>query len=1619
MPVRPLAPSLAHNALKPASQTPRDPQESAFHYFLRVAGLHVPDSANSNDAEIVLAVNPALFRHSLVNALIDHNAGQHNAAQEFLDGFIEWAQDEDLLRKSLQPLHHKIESDSGNDGSNRVGYTESASSGPNPSLLYLLLSVDILQTRLSKYILENIVAFGGSGEDGGGDSPPSSHPSPAILCLRDLRTLATQTRLADPDEVADALLRAIESTSGDIRREAVAAVGDVVGMGRVKAGVATLTNLLDADPAFRPAALEALGNMGLTEGMMSDLRVRLLETLRDPDLATLPLTLRFVLQQSGGAGRGDKQGAEELISSLREHLDADVMADLVEAGEQREAEEASGRKGKGKTRASETGLKVSEEVLVFDQLRGSLRASVELRDAVMAVIGKVDEPGHHTTLDVLLLILNRSLLRKKVDALIVRKIQHGHFTPELLRRAVERHAAALRPHVEQVVGIVEALVRGGMSEAAGEVAEGVWKGWGDYERQELMHSLVVHAGSGHPTDVDCSLRLILHLARADSHGASRFAVFVKNLLDQLDSMTLRQVGLLFEALAVLTVPTENDQTTSAVGTEVMIALTKQLSHPLDRYRRIGVAAGCALVKHWGSSELATGLGSEDLSKSPLKETVEVLEMLKRCSRRSMSALTLASDELSYLISCRNLFLEVTQWIQEHFVGLLDEFAWTQDELDKHCSALGENENENFLKTAMWDGLISQEDGFEQIGFPFYPLAVRPESATCGEEYTACGLQVGSVIAPLGRLYFACGAAKNEVSDGHLLLGAIMWEKRDISEIKVNYGIGMLEAACTSLFNNINWFREVINAFSIGTDDKGAVPVVSRVKHLVKLESLLDDLIRATPTWCPAELQETQTSGHIAPVSMVIAHSASLSEKERKERDVSGVSEAGTSSHQVEPLEEDDQDGDSDLERPSYSSARLPPKRATTKTDPGRKTVRRSPTGTKVNKRVTALRLDSEEEEDKNVKAKKVKTSVPQLKSIKQLAPILRDLSLDVFSLLRFQGKAPSSGTGNNVLEFAEGYFLLKDLSRKVRSKLCTPSNPFGRRSLDAEESLYSGSLLAKLSASDVVSKLVPVLPYLLSLLERIVNELQSSTSQNEESVDSSSNKVENKEEWKKMLNESFLLVLQILHDLVNWQGFKLAQNGGLMKKLLKAFTSRIAWPGQELDGSSSADTPRPHNVTATQRESNPSHSQPNRRTTPRADLVHAAFKYLSNCDAALSAPETAVRFLRTLDAMIELFPDELRALDRDGIEDDRLKSMGRKVWEMSRKYLTLDWAESVKLKATDVEYLLDRQFQGVPVTDALDQLSTLVDAMDALVLADADTLSKQPALTRETYPTYVKVVLREMTKLVPSIESDKTVAFSSRLRFQKQLVEAFHALTGHTRRFEDTPTLHSLLRGSRTFLDAFAKKAMPAFTRHFKKESADILDVLSILQKGTRIVQQVCGHGKSGREERIMAVVPMVKKTLEGLLYQVKIMLAENNKAQDFWVGNLKHRALDGTEISSQIPVEHHSDSADESSNSQSQTKSKRKSKSKNAQTKTKVKSGEVLNKRKRRYRELSPDANAHDSSNDDDVSKRPRLSATQVVDSDEGMSDAEVKHEQMEEDEVESIFGKGERDELEDEQDD
>lgn len=122
-----------------------------------------------------------------------------------------------------------------------------------------------------------------------------------------------------------------------------------------------------------------------------------------------------------------------------------------------------------------------------------------------------------------------------------------------------------------------------------------------------------------------------------------------------------------------------------------------------------------------------------------------------------------------------------------------------------------------------------------------------------------------------------------------------------------------------------------------------------------------------------------------------------------------------------------------------------------------------------------------------------------------------------------------------------------------------------------------------------------------------------------------------------------------------------------------------------------------------------------------------------------------------------------------------------------------------------------------------------------------------------------------------------------------------------------TQSLKSLVKNGRLFVEVFNKQWMLYLGEHFREYNRTTVNLLKMVQKGTRQMQTVCSVAKAEKDVGITSLVPQVKKSLESLIYHVKLIMQERGYGAAFKQGNLKHKGIDGKVVASQ-PSESDSD---------------------------------------------------------------------------------------------------------------
>ena len=170
----------------------------------------------------------------------------------------------------------------------------------------------------------------------------------------------------------------------------------------------------------------------------------------------------------------------------------------------------------------------------------------------------------------------------------------------------------------------------------------------------------------------------------------------------------------------------------------------------------------------------------------------------------------------------------------------------------------------------------------------------------------------------------------------------------------------------------------------------------------------------------------------------------------------------------------------------------------------------------------------------------------------------------------------------------------------------------------------------------------------------------------------------------------------------------------------------------------------------------------------------------------------------------------------------------------------------------------------------------------------------------------------EAAELASGVDQERAAELVERLH---ELTECFVQLVKSTRdmdfkKNDGTSTTvgralnkQAIVASSR-FIGMVNKQALPLMSAHFTPLSTQVCAVLKALQPATRLLQVHCTMVKERLQTAALQPAAVLKRELEALVFQVKLLLKVNHVHEGFWMGNLKHKTISGQEVSSQMMAE-------------------------------------------------------------------------------------------------------------------
>ncbi|MEJ1279793.1 Fanconi anemia complementation group D2 [Cricetulus griseus] len=1058
---------------------------SIFVRLLKTSGLTLKTGENQNQ----LGVDQIIFQRKLFQALRKHPS-YPKIIEEFVNGLESYIEDCDCLRNCLLSCERLQD--------------EEASTGTfySKSLIKLLLGIDILQPAIIKMLFEKVPQFLFENESNDGINM-------SRLIINQLKWL---DRIVDSKDLTAQMMQLISVAPLNLQHDFITSLPEILVDSQHANVGKELSKLLAQNTSLTVPILDVFSSLRLDSNFLSEIRQLVMGKLSSVQLEDLPVIVKFILHSVTDTT------SLEVISELREKLNVQhfILPSRVQASQS---------KLKSKGLASSSGNQENSDkdcvLLVFDVIKSAIRYEKAISEAWIKAIERIESVTEHKALDVamLLIIYSTSTQTKKGSEKVLRnKIQSGCIQEQLLEGTFSTHYMVLKDICPSILLLAQTLFH---SQDQRIILFGsllykyAFKFFDTYCQQEVVGALVTHVCSGNEAEVDTALDVLLELIALNPSAMRLNAVFVKGILDYLETMSPQQIRKIFCILSTLAF-SQQPGTSNHIQDEMHLVIRKQLSSTVFKYKLIGIIGAVTMAGIMAEDRSVPSNSTQrraDLSSEWCTQVTSLLQLVHSCTEHSPWASSLYYDEFANLIQERKLAPKTLEWVGQ---TIFNDF---QDAFVVDFCAIPEGDFPFPVKALYGLEESSTQDGIVINLLPLFFQEFAGVSQMTSQESSQKSMS-SLCLASHFRLLRLCVARQHNGNldeiDG-LLDCPLFLPDLEPGEKLESMSAKERSLMCSLTFLTFNWFREVVNAFCQQTSPEMKGKVLSRLKDLVELQEILEKYLAVIPDYVPPFANVDMDTLDMIPKS-----SSAVSTKNRNKGKMGGRKQKA------------------DISKASSTETLLTEDTSECDT-------------------VTSGRSPVEKESA----GKEGKTFV----SLQNYHAFFRELDIEVFSILhsglvtKFILDTEMHTEATEVVQLgpAELLFLLEDLSQKLENVL-TPS--FAKRLcfLKNKGNRNIGfSHLHQRSVQDIVHCVVQLLTPMCNHLENIHNYFQSLGAEHL-SVD---DKPRVKAQEQHTMSSCYQKLLQIFYTLFAWKGFTHHSNLHLLHSALEVLTSRLKQTEQE------------------------------------------------------------------------------------------------------------------------------------------------------------------------------------------------------------------------------------------------------------------------------------------------------------------------------------------------------------------------------------------------------------------------------------------------------------------------
>ncbi|CAH1643222.1 unnamed protein product [Spodoptera littoralis] len=770
------------------SKKSKDVSSTYFHVSLRESGLilkHPPEKCTTSFETIQIIRN-------LKKNLEKHFDYPRNLIDLFMN-LEDECKDLEIFKHYLFPNIMRIGGDSGEE------YLV------NDSVIKILLSVPVIQNKITEYIFEKAI-----------DLAAESKCGPWIRMI--LKCFSSLDSIVTTDKISTNLINLLDVASEKmVKLEIITAIPDIIGDQEHDNIATEMSRILSEDRDLIPAILDCLSYLCLSDDQYAKLQTKSLNLLSSLSrCSNFPNYVKFLLMP----GRMSDASYLETVQGLRNALGWTISMNHEE--------------------------RTTSQILTATAIRNSMISSKVISNSWLKAISLCKESASYKPIDLIVLFIAYSTTeekKKQVENLIRKQVKLNILKIELLDKVFIHFQPILREYLKHVIDLSNSLLKtntdpdSSLDIFTGRIYTHLLKYLDDCRDITIAGLLQLGLDSKH-----CVMKIIVILNDTFDHEFALLksqSVQMLTLLDRLDTMSLDEVRGVMNVLCALAYSFRE----SVIRDDLHMIIRKELGSSNPRVKVQGILAGVYAVRYLLYEDTSTVIGYDrqgnqvthtaDL-ESNARDTAQIIELLSQSTRQFPDMTAFFYDELSKVVLRASLSnKQALLWLTDAVTNDLQQnFIVDSIEVDRI----------NDLKLTMQYCLNAEGEIDEVIAINIAGLTLDSKA----EVYIG-------ILSPLFQLVQTLHYRQYDgnLSSIDALLGCpVIMPKFDINLIEDMDSVAITNIL-DCLVHCINWFIELINAFATQNDKELNGKILKRIYQIEELETTVKEiLIRSKITYKP-------------------------------------------------------------------------------------------------------------------------------------------------------------------------------------------------------------------------------------------------------------------------------------------------------------------------------------------------------------------------------------------------------------------------------------------------------------------------------------------------------------------------------------------------------------------------------------------------------------------------------------------------------------------------------------------------------------------------------------------------------------------------------------------------